>query len=268
MAHKFPIGIQTFERLRNDGYVYVDKTALVYQLAHGTTFNFLARPRRFGKSLLISTLQAYFEGKKTLFAGLAIENLENDWIHYPVLHLDLSGVNYHEAGALEDLLNMHLRRWETLYGRDTDTNLGTRFMSIIERAYQQAGRQVVLLVDEYEKPVLDTIGDPIQQKHIDTLHGFYGGIKPCEKYLKFVLLTGVTKIGKLSVFSALNNLRELTFLKAFSSLCGITEKELHSILEEDIHDLAIANKITDEEALVYAERIAEEYLNNCCKTFL
>ncbi|MBQ1266836.1 MAG: AAA family ATPase [Proteobacteria bacterium] len=248
MAHKFPIGIQTFERLRNDGYVYVDKTALVYQLAHGSTFNFLARPRRFGKSLLISTLQAYFEGKKALFAGLAMEKLETDWIHYPVLHLDLSGVNYHEEGALEDLLNMHLRRWETVYGKDGDTNPGTRFMSLIERAYQQTRRQVVLLVDEYEKPVLDTIGDPIQQTHIDTLHGFYGCIKPCEKYLKFVLLTGVTKIGKLSVFSALNNLNEITFDHNFTSLCGITEKELHPLFDEDIHNLADANATTFEEA--------------------
>ncbi len=257
MAHKFPIGIQTFERLRNDGYVYVDKTDLVYRLVHGSTFNFLSRPRRFGKSLLVSTLQAYFEGKKELFSGLAMEKLETEWIQYPVLHLDLSGVNYHETGSLENLLHVNLSQWENLFGRDpNEDKFGMRFIGVIKRAFEQTGRQVVLLVDEYEKPVLDTIGDPIQQTHIDTLHGFYGGIKPCEKYLKFVLLTGVTKIGKLSVFSALNNLRELTFLGEFSSLCGITEKELHKVLAEDIHDLAVANKMTDEEACA---RLKEQY---------
>ena len=249
MAHKFPIGIQTFERLRDDGCVYVDKTELVYRLAHGSKFNFLSRPRRFGKSLLISTLHAYFEGKKELFTGLAMEKLETEWECYPVLHLDLSGVDYHTNGSLQNLLHVNLSKWEAQYGVDsTETEAGTRFMGIIERAYKQTGRQVVLLVDEYEKPVLDTIGAPIQQTHIDTLHGFYGGIKPCEKYLKFVLLTGVTKIGKLSVFSALNNLNEITFDHSFTSLCGITEKELHPLFDEDIHALAVAKGITDEDA--------------------
>ena len=256
MAHKFPIGIQTFERLREDGYVYVDKTALVYQLVHGAVFNFLSRPRRFGKSLLVSTLHSYFEGRKDLFTGLAIEKLETEWIQYPVLHLDLTGVNYHEEGSLEDLLNVHLRKWEKVYGENSETKLGSRFMGVIERACKQTGHQVVLLIDEYEKPVLDTIGDAIQETHIDTLHGFYGGIKPSEPYLKFVLLTGVTKIGKLSVFSALNNLMEITFDHRYASICGITEKELHPLFDEDIHELAIANGITDEEA---CERLKVRY---------
>ena len=246
--HIFPIGIQTFERLRNDGYVYVDKTAMVYQLVHGAVFNFLSRPRRFGKSLLVSTLHSYFAGRKDLFEGLAIEKLESEWLQYPVLHLDLTGVDYHVEGSLDDILAMHLREWEAVYGSGPEIQLGTRFMQVIKKAYQQTGRQVVLLIDEYEKPVLDTIGDDIQQKHIDTLHGFYGGIKPSEELLKFVLLTGVTKIGKLSVFSALNNLRVLTFLDQFSSLCGISEKELHPLFDEDIHDLAVKHEITDEEA--------------------
>ena len=250
MAHKFPIGIQTFERLRNDGYVYVDKTDLVYQITHGAVFNFLARPRRFGKSLLVSTLHSYFEGRKDLFTGLAMEKLETEWIQYPVLHLDLTGVNYHTPGSLNNLLHVQLCEWEKIYGKDpNEDELGTRFSGIIKRAYKQTGRQVVLLVDEYEKPVLDTIGDEERQKqHIDTLHGFYGCIKPSEGLLKFVLLTGVTKIGKLSVFSALNNLREITFLGEFASLCGIAERELHPLFDEDIHDLAVANHITDEEA--------------------
>ncbi len=250
MAHRFPIGIQTFTSIRNDGYVYVDKTDLVYQLANGAKFNFLARPRRFGKSLLVSTLQSYFEGRKDLFTGLAMEKLETEWIQYPVLHLDLTGVNYHTPGSLNNLLHVRLCEWEKIYGKDdNEIELGTRFMGIIKRAYAQTGRQVVLLIDEYEKPVLDTIGDDERQKqHIDTLHGFYGGIKSSEGMLKFVLLTGVTKIGKLSVFSALNNLNEITFDHRYASLCGITEKELHPLFDDDIHALAVNNRITDEEA--------------------
>ncbi len=258
MAHKFPIGIQTFERLRNDGCVYVDKTDLVYRLVHGSTFNFLSRPRRFGKSLLVSTLQAYFEGKKELFAGLAMEKLETEWIQYPVLHLDLSGATYNKPEALDNLLNEHLVLWERVYGTsETGKDAETRLKSVIRRAVEKTGRKVVLLIDEYEKPILDTIHKPeLQDTFREMLHGFYGCIKPCEDMLKFVLLTGVTKIGKLSVFSALNNLRELTFLGEFSSLCGITENELHSVLAEDIHDLAVANKMTDEEACA---RLKEQY---------
>ncbi len=250
MAHKFPIGIQTFERLRNDGYVYVDKTALVYQLAHGSTFNFLARPRRFGKSLLISTLQAYFEGKKALFAGLAMEKLETDWIHYPVLHLDLSGATYNKPEALVNLLNQSLMKWEQKYGKsESGKDLETRFKNVIENAVKKTKHQVVILVDEYEKPILDTILKPdLQDVYREMLHGFYGCLKPCEDKLKFVLLTGVTKIGKLSVFSALNNLNEITFDHNFTSLCGITEKELHPLFDEDIHNLADANGTTFEEA--------------------
>ena len=261
MAHRFPIGIQTFTSIRNDGYVYVDKTDLVYQLANGAKFNFLARPRRFGKSLLVSTLQSYFEGRKDLFTGLAMEKLETEWIQYPVLHLDLTGVNYHTPGSLNNLLHVRLCEWEKIYGKDdNEIELGTRFMGIIKRAYAQTGRQVVLLIDEYEKPVLDTIGDDERQKqHIDTLHGFYGGIKSSEGMLKFVLLTGVTKIGKLSVFSALNNLNEITFDHRYASLCGITEKELHPLFDDDIHALAVNNRITDEEACAWLKTQYDGY---------
>ena len=250
MAHKFPIGIQTFTSIRGDGYVYVDKTDLVYRLAHGAKFNFLARPRRFGKSLLVSTLHCYFDGRKDLFTGLAMEKLETEWIQYPVLHLDLSGATYIRPEALENLLNESLLLWEKVYGTsEAGKDLETRFKSVIRNAHAMTGKQVVLLIDEYEKPILDSIGDPeLQTIYQKMLHGFYGCIKPSEGMLKFVLLTGVTKIGKLSVFSALNNLREITFLKEFASLCGIAERELHPLFDEDIHDLAVANHITDEEA--------------------
>jgi hypothetical protein len=152
MAHKFPIGIQTFESMRNDGYVYVDKTELVYRLAHGAKFNFLARPRRFGKSLLVSTLEAYFEGRKALFSGLAMEKLERDWIQYPVLHLDLSGATYNKTEALDNLLNESLVLWERVYGTsETGKDAETRLKSVIRKAVEKTGRKVVLLIDEYEK---------------------------------------------------------------------------------------------------------------------
>ena len=239
----FPIGIQTFEKIREDNYAYVDKTAQVYRLTHvSSTYFFLSRPRRFGKSLLISTLESYFEGRRELFEGLAIAELEKDWKSYPVLHLDLTGTNYHEPDALKNILNLTLIRWEKKYGRgEGEVELGDRFMGIVERAREQVGLPVVLLVDEYEKPILDTLDDEeLQEKHRQTLNGFYGGIKKADRYLKFVLLTGVTKIGKLSVFSALNNMTDMSLMPEFSDICGITEKELESNFHEDIQAMADA----------------------------
>ena len=250
MASRFPIGIQTFERLRNDGSVYVDKTDLVYRLAHGTVFNFLSRPRRFGKSLLISTLHAYFDGRRELFEGLAIEKLETEWTKYPVLHLDLSGATYNRPKALVNLFNESLVLWEKKYGTsETGKDLETRFKSVIRLAKEMTGKEVVLLIDEYEKPILDSIGNPeLQDVYRQMLHGFYGCIKPSEANLKFVLLTGVTKIGKLSVFSALNNITEMSFDARYATICGITEAELHSYFDVDIRALAEANEISFEEA--------------------
>ena len=238
---KYPVGIQTFERIREEGYVYVDKTGLVYRLTHGNSvYHFLSRPRRFGKSLLISTLEAYFEGRKDLFEGLAIADLEQEWKAYPVLHLDLTGANYHEPDELENRLNLVLYRWEKVYGRvEAEKGLGDRFMGVIQRAREQTGKKVVLLVDEYEKPVLDTLDDEeLQEKHRQTLNGFYGGIKQSDPYLKFVLLAGVTKIGKLSVFSALNNITDISLMQEYSDICGITEDELESDFHEDIQMMA------------------------------
>ena len=222
---KFPIGIQTFEKVRSEGYVYVDKTSQIYRLTHGTSiYHFLSRPRRFGKSLLISTLESDYSGRKDLFDGLAIADLEQEWKAYPVLHLDLTGVNYHKPDALENTLNLALIRWEKDYGiGEGEKELGDRLMGVVERASKKAGLNVVLLVDEYEKPILDTIGDEdLQEKHRQTLNGFYGGIKKADRYLKFVLLTGVTKIGKLSVFSALNNITDISLMEEYADICGMT----------------------------------------------
>ena len=258
MAHKFPIGIQTFRRIREEGYVYVDKTDLVYELVHGSVFNFLSRPRRFGKSLLVSTLHAYFDGRKDLFEGLAIETLETEWIKRPVFHLDLSGANYSRPEALEVLLDVQLDQWEKEYGSSpNEKTLEARFKGVIGRAKEKTGQQVALLIDEYEKPILDTIGKPeLQAIYREMLHGFYGCIKPSEEYFKFVLLTGVTKIGKLSVFSALNNITEMTFDSRYASICGITEKQVHAYFDEDIRRMADVNDITFEEM---CERLKIQY---------
>ncbi len=241
MQHRFPIGIQTFEKIRNQGYVYVDKTAQIYRLTHGlSSYVFLSRPRRFGKSLLLSTLHAYFSGQKDLFEGLAIAELEKDWIEYPVLHMDLTGIDYHDPDGLRERLDLLLSRYEAIYGENPrETHPGSRLMGVIRRACEQTGRQVVLLVDEYEKPILDVLDDEaLQERHRQILNGFYGGIKQCDPYLRFVLLTGVTKIGKLSVFSALNNITDLSMDPGYADLCGITEAELEDVFHDDIAAMA------------------------------
>ena len=238
----FPIGIQTFSEIRTNGYAYVDKSTHVFRLTHSGKCHFLSRPRRFGKSLLISTLEAYFEGRRDLFEGLAIETLEKEWKAYPVFHLDLTGVNYHEPDALQKTLNLSLIRWEKIYGHgEGEDTLGDRLMGVIMRAWEQSNQLAVLLVDEYEKPILDTLDDEeLQEKHRQTLNGFYGGIKKADRFLKFVLLTGVTKIGKLSVFSALNNLTDISLMQEFSDICGITETELENNFHDDIQAFADA----------------------------
>ena len=239
---KYPIGIQTFEEIRRERMAYVDKTAHVFRLTHGMKYHFLSRPRRFGKSLLISTLESYFSGRKDLFEGLAIAALEQEWKSYPVLHLDLTGNNYHDPEALRQTLNHTLCEWEDVYGsKASEETLGDRLMGVIERAAKKAGLNVVLLVDEYEKPILDTIGnEDLQEKHRQTLNGFYGGIKKADRYLKFVLLTGVTKIGKLSVFSALNNITDISLMEEYADICGMSEVEIERDFHGDIQVMADA----------------------------
>lgn len=258
---RYPVGIQSFSEIRKYGYLYVDKTDQIYALTHHVKYHFLSRPRRFGKSLLISTIEAYFKGKRELFEGLALSKLEKEWLEYPVLHLDLTGANYHEPESLHDKLNDALMKWESLYGVTNSTKTeGVRFSNVIERAHEKTGREVVVLVDEYEKPILDTIDNPeMQEKHRQTLNGFYGVIKLCDEHLRFVLLTGVTKIGKLSVFSALNNLNELAFVPRFATLCGITEKELHHFFKQDIHELSEYMQISDDEMLARLKKKYDGY---------
>ena len=250
MSKIYPVGIQSFEEIRKGGYCYVDKTDLIYQLVKTGKYYFLSRPRRFGKSLLISTLEAYFLGKKELFKGLAMEGLEKDWTTSPVLHLDLNARKYVDASSLNAILNQHLESWEAIYGDEKkDRAPEERFAWLIEKACRTTGRNVVVLVDEYDKPMLQAIGnEPLLTDYRNTLKAFYGALKSNDKYLRFALLTGVTKFSKVSVFSDLNNLMDISLSNRFANICGITENELYRDLEEDIRLLAEANGMNETEA--------------------
>ena len=254
----YPIGIQNFEKLRKEGCVYVDKTALMYKMVKEGNYYFLSRPRRFGKSLLISTLEAYFLGKKELFEGLAVAELEKDWVEYPVLHLDLNTEKYDSPEALINKLSGAIDSWEKEYGRnESEKSLPTRFEGIIRRAKEKTGRNVVILVDEYDKPMLQAIGNnELQKEYRDTLKSFYGALKSQDACIKFALLTGVTKFGKVSVFSDLNNLKDISMSQYYYDLCGITEKELHHYFDDEVGQLAQMNNQTKEEAY---DRLKEEY---------
>ena len=243
MGKLYPVGIQNFESLRHDGYCYVDKTALMYRLVKTGRYYFLSRPRRFGKSLLISTLEAYFQGKKELFEGLAVHELEKEWAEYPILHLDLNIGQYDTGQSLNDILNRSLVAWERQYGSDpAEVSLPLRFAGVVKRASEQTGRRVVILVDEYDKPMLQAIGnESLQDEYRNTLKPFYGVLKTMDGYIKFAFLTGVTKFGKVSVFSDLNNLMDISRDERYTDICGISEKELLDNFTEDIRDLASAN---------------------------
>ena len=240
---KYPIGIQSFEKIRLGGYVYVDKTELIYQLANTGSYYFLGRPRRFGKSLLISTLEAYFSGQRELFEGLAIEKLETKWEKHPVLHLDLNAEKYDSPERLYDILSRQLTLWEIQYGKGIDENtLSGRFSGVIRRAYEQTGSSVVVLVDEYDKPLLQALGnDVLLDEYRKTLKAFYGVLKSADRYLRFVFLTGVTKFSQVSVFSDLNQLQDITLWPDYGTLCGITLQELLDTFQPEIKILAANN---------------------------
>ncbi len=254
----YPIGIQNFESLRKDGYLYVDKTALIYQLAKRGRYYFLSRPRRFGKSLLISTLEAYFQGKRELFQGLAMEELEKEWLQHPILHLDLNIEKYDSIESLGNILNNALTRWEKIYGDEpSEASFSLRFAGIIRRAHELTGQRVVILVDEYDKPMLQAINnEELQREFRNTLKPFYGALKTMDGDIKFALLTGVTKFGKVSVFSDLNNLNDISMDKQYVSLCGMTEEEIHCYFEDDLRRLATAQDMTYEETCT---RLKEAY---------
>ena len=246
---KYPIGIQNFGEIRRNGYVYVDKTALMYKMVSEGKYYFLSRPRRFGKSLFLSTLESYFSGEKELFEGLFVSQLEQEWKQYPILHLDLNSREYKNEDSLEAELNRHLEGWEKLYGDEyQDRAVEERFIHVINNAYNKTGRQVVILVDEYDKPLLQAIGnEPLQSAYRSKLKAFYSVLKTQDAKIRCAFLTGVTKFGKVSVFSDLNNLEDLSQLPQYSTICGISEQELHQVFDEEVGLLAKANSLTQEE---------------------
>jgi len=268
---KYPIGIQEFEKIITGGYAYVDKTALVYDLVHNGQIYFLCRPRRFGKSLLVSTLKSYFEGKKELFKGLAIDGLEKDWKHYPVFHIDFNGKNFTEGGELEKTLNGFVESQEAVYGKDPyhDT-LGDRFCYVLKSAHEKTGLRAVVLIDEYDKPLLDVLDQDLyitidgQKRKLEdwnreVLKGFYSVFKAADADLQFVLLTGVTKFSQVSVFSGFNQPDDISMDECYEALCGITEEELHAIFDEPIKAMAIRYKVSEDEMKYKLKRKFDGY---------
>lgn len=254
----YPIGIQNFEKIRRGGYVYVDKTEQIYKLASKSQYYFLSRPRRFGKSLLVSALESYFKGKKELFEGLAVSELERDWIEYPVLHMDFSGKAYDAPDVLAKVLDAVLCKWEEEYESENRSDVpGIRFENIIEKAYKKTGRQVVILIDEYDKPIVDNLTRPgLCEKFRETLQGFYSVMKSKDGYIRFGFLTGVTKTGKMSVFSGLNNLDDISMDERYVDICGISEADLRRYFDGSVEELAHKCRCTKDECY---ERLARMY---------
>jgi len=258
---KLPVGIQDFEKLRNDNCLYIDKTQYVYQLAQTSNPYFLGRPRRFGKSLFLSTLKAYFEGKKELFAGLKLAELEKDWIKYPVIYLDFNVGLFINAENVSKRIDVKLRQLERLWEENTDTDdLASRFEAVIKSAYERTGKQVVVLIDEYDKPLMNTMNEKIENEKIKTLlKSFYGVLKSTDAYLRFVFLTGVTKFSQISIFSDLNHLDDISLNEDFAIICGISETELLQNFQPEIQALAERRKMSYNEAIAKLKKLYDGY---------
>ena len=240
---KYPIGIQSFDQLIEDGYVYIDKTDLVYALANEGKIYFLSRPRRFGKSLLVSTLKNYFLGRKELFRGLKIDSLEKDWKVYPVFHMDFNGSDFTKQGILANRISSYLSDWEKQYALDSEsiaTDLGNRFIRILKVAHEQTGLRAVVLVDEYDKPILDVldVDTGLEEEHRNILKGFYSVFKGADEHLQFVFLTGVTKFSQVSVFSGFNQPFDISMHGKYETLCGISQEELDGNFREPMESMA------------------------------
>ena len=255
----YPIGIQTFSKIREGNYLYVDKTEYIYQMTHSaSSYVFLSRPRRFGKSLLASTLHSYFSGRKDLFQGLAMERLEKEWIEYPVLHFDMSTAKHVDKEQLLQELNLKLSEYEGVYGKgQEEINPNQRLMGLIKRAYEQTGRQVVVLIDEYDAPLLDVVHEKENLGVLrNIMRNFYSPLKACDPYLKYVFLTGITKFSQLSIFSELNNIKNISMDEPYAAICGITEDEMLTQMKEDMERLAAKLNISSEEVLL---KLKENY---------
>ena len=272
VPRKLPIGIQSFKDLREKSFLYVDKTEYLFQLVNSSKVYFLSRPRRFGKSLFLSTLAAYFLGQKELFTGLYLEKAEEDqavqenraaWEAYPVMYLDFNIGNYNCIEALTETLNIFLSRLEEIYGKkDIEETPAKRFEGLLARAYQKTGKQVVILVDEYDKPLLQTMGvnEELNEQYRNMLKAFYSVIKTCDQYIRFAFLTGVTKFSKISIFSDLNNLRDISMEKQYAGICGITQEELEATFQPEIQVLADEQELDYQQALANLKRWYDGYL--------
>ena len=268
---KYPIGVQSFEKIREDGFAYVDKTDLIYRLTHEGNIYFLSRPRRFGKSLLVSTLKNYFLGRKELFEGLAISSLEKEWLEYPVFHIDFNGSNFTDPGALDLKIENYISEWEGIYGGpDKEMKAGDRFACVLKKAHERTGRRCVVLIDEYDKPMLDVLDTGytktvdgkqrlLEEWNRDVLKGFYSVFKAADADLQFVLLTGVTKFAQVSVFSGFNQPQDISMASDYETLCGITQEELESYFAEPIDVMAASFGESREEMLSRLKRHYDGY---------
>lgn len=250
MAKIYPIGVQSFAKLREEGYTYVDKTSFIERLITRGNCYFLSRPRRFGKSLLLSTIEAFYQGRKDLFEGLAISRGDYDWQPHPVLHIALNAWEYDSPESLLQKFSYNFERWEKLYGTERQTAPHSeRFRYIIEQAYAVTGQKVVILIDEYDKPLLDTAGNKtLQDTYRSQLKSVYGNLKNCDRYIEFAMLTGVSRFGKLSIFSDLNNLQDISLSEEYSAICGMTIEEIRDNFDAGVHELADRNEMSVDEA--------------------
>ncbi len=256
---KLPIGVQSFEILRKENFLYIDKTEFVYKLATEGRQYFLSRPRRFGKSLLLSTMRAYFEGKKELFTGLKISELEKDWIKYPVFYFDFNGRKYDTSDGLKSLLNAHLEKWEAIYGDEKkERSLEERFNYLLETAHKKTGLGVVVLVDEYDKSLLESEGEALEESR-SLFKGFFGNLKSCDEHLQFVFITGVTKFSKVSIFSDLNQLNDISLDEDFASICGITQSEMEAVFMPEIQKMAEKFSLSYDDCLAELKRMYDGY---------
>ncbi len=258
---KFPIGIQTFEKIRTNGFYYVDKTDLVYKMTHESDVYFLSRPRRFGKSLLVTTLQSYFEGRNDLFEGLAIAELETEWKKYPVLHFDFSLAKNKDIETIKSVIDDQLTEYERIYGRRTEESVpSVRFKNLIYAAEEQTSQKVVILIDEYDAPLLDTLVDDATFNTMrNIMRDFFSPLKACDAHLKFVFLTGITKFSQLSIFSELNNLKNISMVDEYASICGITEHEMLTQMQPEIQALADKQELTYDGAVAALKQMYDGY---------
>lgn len=261
---KYPAGIQTFPEIIEDGYLYVDKTASVYDLVHSDKYVFLSRPRRFGKSLLMSTIEAYFRGRRELFKGLAIDKLEKEWKSYPVFHFDLSGTSYQDTEELIEVIGEYLTEWEDEYGLVSSGRISIRFSRLLNHVFKTTGKKSVILIDEYDKPLLDTIdNNDLHDRNRKELSGFYSVIKKRDACIKFGMITGITKFGKVNIFSGLNNLLDISLLPEYNNICGITESEFRQVFQESVTEFAERWEMSENETWEKFKTKYDGYLFAC-----